>query len=516
MANRSFEMYEYRQVLLRMRQGATDREIGRSGLMGRKKARQVRAIARSAGWLNRAAPLPEDQELAEVFSRRPASSSVSPLSAYDEVIRGWWEQGFQKTTIQGLLKRKYGYTGSYSSVRRYVAALEPPSSKATMHLCFEPGEAVQVDFGRGPRLPDPLSGEPRATWIFVMTLCWSRHQYAEIVWDQTTPTWLACHQRAFRFFGVVPRRVVLDNASCAIVRACRKDPEVQRAYYELAEAYGFKIDPCPPRRPELKGRVESGVKYVKRSFVPGRDFRDLEHANRQLEAWVLEEAGQRIHGTTRDKPLSRFAVEKELLLPLPERAFEPAEWKKLKLCRDAHVRLSNSYYSAPCKHIGERLWVKVTATMVQIFHQHELVATHTRCMQPGQWRSVVDHLPPRARAFLLQTPEWCHEKAETIGPSCRQLIDHLLQDQIVERLPAAKGILRLDQQYGSTRLEAACRRALAYEDPRYRTVQTILSRGLDQLAPPEKAQQTLSDAYTGSGRFTRDTRHLIHSEEIPS
>ena len=510
MANRSFEMYEYRQALLRMRQGATNREIGRSGLMGRKKAGEVRELATALGWLGREVLLPADAELAEVFSRTPSSTAVSPLEAYREPIERWWKLDFQKTTIHGLLRRRYGYTGSYSSVRRFLGRLAPSSAKATMRLSFDPGEAAQVDFGSGPKLPDPVTGELRSTWIFVMTLCWSRHQYAEIVWNQKTPTWLACHQRAFRFFSGVPRRVVLDNAACAITKACRKEPSVQRSYYELAEAYGFRIDTCPPRRPELKGRVESGVKYVKRAFLPGREFRSLADANRQLETWVLEEAGQRIHGTTRERPLTRFAeLEKELLLSLPERAFEPAEWKHLTLRRDGHVGFDGAYYSAPWVHIGERLWVRATATMVQVYKGHELVATHTRCQRPGETRTVTDHLSPEAQAYLRQTPAWCREQAERIGPTCHAVIEQLLAERVVERLPAAKGVLGLEKTYGRARLEAACRRALAFDDPTYRTVHTILRRGLDQVAVLEDAFDGLCDTYTGAGRFTRDTRKLL-------
>jgi len=511
MANRSFEMYEYRQTLLRMRQGSTDREIARSGLMGRKKVRKMREKAKALGWLEREAPLPDNEELAGVLSRQPASTSISPLSVHHEAIEGWLKLGFQMTTIQGLLKRKCRYEGSYSSVRRYVNGLRGPGVKATMRLAFEPGEAAQVDFGSGPKLLDPVSGELCSTWFFIMTLCWSRHQYAEIVWDQKVPTWQASHQRAFRFFGGVPKRVIIDNAACAITRACRIEPAVQRAYYELAEAYGFRIEACPPRRPELKGHVESGVKYAKRSFLPGREFRDLRDANRQLQAWVLEEAGHRVHGTTRERPLTQYAeIEKELMTRLPDRVFEPAEWKHPKLGRDSHLRFDHSNYSAPWVHIGERLWVRATATMVHVFHDHALIASHTRCQRPGETRTVVEHLPPKARAFLLQTPAWCREQAEKVGPTCRMVVDLLLEDRVVERLSAVKGLLRLEKEYGKARLESACRRALAFDDPRYRTVQTILRRGLDQVAILEEAFDGLSDTYTGAGRFTRDTRQQLN------
>lgn len=137
-----------------------------------------------------------------------------------------------------------------------------------------------------------------------MTLCFSRHTYAEIVFDQKTATWLACHRRACEFFGGVPRKMIIDNAKCAITRACYHDPEVQRSYGEMAEGYGFVISPCPPRDPQKKGRVESGVKYVKNSFVPLRTFRSLDDANAQLRQWIMETAGNRIHGTTRQKPLT--------------------------------------------------------------------------------------------------------------------------------------------------------------------------------------------------------------------
>lgn len=503
-------MYEYRQVLLRMRQGASDREIDRAKLMGRKKAGLVRRTAQEKGWLDPSVPLPDDETLAGVFTRSAASSSVSPLEAFREPIESWLEQGIQQTTILNLLRRKHGYAGSYSSVRRFVARLRPTSAHATVRLSYEPGEAVQVDFGKGPDLPDPITGDPRSTWIFVMTLCWSRHQYVEIVWDQKRATWLGCHQRAFRFFGGVPRRVVLDNAKCAITRACRREPEVQRAYYELAEGYGFQLDVCPPRSPQLKGRVESGVKYVKRSFLPGRDLRNRADGNRQLEAWVLGEAGQRIHGTTRQRPLDRFIETEEALLQAhPERAVEPAEWKRLRLARDGHVRFDNSYYSAPWGHIGERLWVRATAAMVQLFHGHTLLATHTRCERPGQKRTVNDHLPPEAQAILRQTPAWCREEAERIGSACRMVVDLLLAERVVDRLPAARGVLGLAKSYGTARVESACRRALTFEDPRFRTIKTILSRGLDQVALIEDAFDGLCETYTGTGRFTRDTRDLL-------
>ncbi len=270
-------MFQYRQVLVRMRQGDSDRDIKRARLMGRPKAAELRAMAIERGWLDGAAPLPEDAEIAAALgAHRRAASTISGLEPRREIVERWFAQGVPGVAIHAVLRREHGFTGSYSAVRRMLAAVRaalPP--EATVRLCFAPAEAAQVDFGTGPVLVDPATGELRRTWCFVMTLCFSRHQYLEFVWDQTVATWLGCHRRGFEWFGAVPERLIIDNPKCAITRACIHDPLVQRAYAECAEGYGFRIDPCPPADPQKKGIVEAGVKYVKGNFVPTRSFRDL-------------------------------------------------------------------------------------------------------------------------------------------------------------------------------------------------------------------------------------------------
>ena len=189
MANRKFEMYEYRQVLIRMRSGETDREMAKAGLMGRRKLGKVRRAAEAVGWLDPTRPLPDDATLAERLRQRSERcSTISLVKPYAEDVRQWWREGIAATTIAAALKRKHGFRGSYSSVRRFVQRLDAQHPEATVILKFAPGEAAQVDFGKGPEIVDPRTGELTGTWIFVMTLAWSRHQYAEFVTDQKTET----------------------------------------------------------------------------------------------------------------------------------------------------------------------------------------------------------------------------------------------------------------------------------------------------------------------------------------
>lgn len=327
MTNRRFEMYHYRQVLTRMRLGESDRQIAASGLMGRRTASGLRKKADQHGWLDPAQALPPNSELFEVLQRPKNQRSLaqSSLEPYRETVEQWWQAGIQGTTIYQALKRKYGYLGSYSAVRRFLRGLSQTHPNVTSLLVFAPGDTAQVDFGKGPEIIDVDTGEIAKTWVFVMVLAWSRHQYVELVRDQSVETWLGCHRRAFEHFNGVPARLLIDNPKCAITKACYYDPKVQRAYADYAEGYDFLIAPCPVADPQKKGRVESGVKYVKNQFMPLRTFRSLVDANQQLKAWVMTEAGNRIHGTTRERPLTRFAeTEQHLLKPLPDSAPECA------------------------------------------------------------------------------------------------------------------------------------------------------------------------------------------------
>jgi len=504
-------MFEYRTVLVRMRQGDSDRTIARARLMGRRKAAQLRALAEEEGWLDKARPLPEDAVLAARLASEPAKGSAvacSSVEPFRTQVLAWHAAGIQGTTIHKALQRNHGYAGSYSAVRRFLQGLEQTPA-ATVILDFAPGDAAQVDFGAGPPIGDEY-GELRKSWVFVMTLCYSRHQYAELIWHQDVETWLECHRRAFAWFGAVPRRIIIDNAKCAITRACYRDPQVQRAYAECAEGYGFKIDPCPPRDPRKKGRVEAGVKYVKRSFLPLREFRSLPDANAQLQRWVLEEAGNRLHGSTRRRPLELFEqTDKPHLLALPDVLPQLAAWAKVKVHRDAHVQFQRALYSVPFRLIGQVLWLKAAAGTVQLFCDQELVATHPRLRRAGQRSTVDDHMPPEALAYKLRDPQWCLQAAERIGPHCRTLVERLFADRVLENLRAVQGVLRLKDKYGAARLEAACLRALAFDNPRYRAVKTILDKGLDQHPSDQQAFDDLADAYTGHGRFSRDTRKLL-------
>jgi len=516
MGRRRIEMFQYRQVLVRLRQGDSEREIARSRLMGRPKARTFRALAASRGWLDPASVLPEDAEIAAAVGQaRRARSTISSAEEHRALVARWDAEGISGAVIHAVLGREHGYTGSYSAVHRLIASIRagrPP--EATVSLTFAPAEAAQVDFGAGPFLFDER-GVRRRTWAFVMTLCYSRHQYVEFVFEQSVATWLGCHRRAFEWFAAVPTRLIIDNPKCAITRACSRDPIVQRAYAECAEGYGFKIDPCPPADPQKKGIVESGVKYVKRNFLALRAFRDLADLNAQVRAWVVQIAGVRVHGTTREAPLERFARERPLMKGLPPIAPDLSVWACAKVHRDCHLQFERSLYSVPFTLIGQRLWLRATDTSIAIYHDHRLVAQHLRARQIGTRRTVHEHLPPEAQAFFLRDRHWCAAQAARIGPACVEMIETLLADRIVERLRAAQGVIALAGRFGEARTELACRRALAHGSPHYRTVKTLLQARPQLLlesiavAATSTAAADAAEPYLREARFARPAHALF-------
>jgi len=504
-------MFQYRQVLVRLRQGDTDRDLARSGLMGRRKVGALRALAEERGWLDPETLLPEEAALAALLkSTKRARSTISSVEPHRALVEQWAAEGVSGVVIHGALHRRHGYNGSYSAVLRMLKAIgrsRPPD--ATVHLTHVPGQAAQVDFGAGPYLDDPLTGKQRRAWAFVMTMCFSRHQYVEFVMDQTIATWLGCHQRAFEWFSGVPEIVTIDNPKCAITKACRFDPIVQRSYAECAEGFNFRIDACPPADPPKKGVVESGVKFVKNNFLPLRTFRDLADLNRQAREWVMQEAFLRTHGTTRKLPLDLFAIEQPLLQALPAIAPDLGIWCRPKLHRDCHVQFEYSYYSAPYTLIGKQLWLRSTDTLVTIYHDCKLVATHLRARERGTWRTVPDHLPPDAQAFFQRDRDWLLTQAGRVGPACSQFIDQLLGDRIMVRLRAAQATLGLGERYGAKQLEAACARALEFDSVYYRTIKNILT-GNFELKPAGTRENTV---YGGAARFVRSAISLFTRSE---
>ena len=488
MSGRRTQVLDIREVLRQVRLGASDRSIVKAMHVSRKTVKKYREWAREQGLLQGELP-PTDQLLALLQATMPAvppppiASAVAP---HRRLVEDWRERGLEVQAIWQKLVKDHHFSGSYAAVWRFIDRLEPHVPEATVRIEVQPGEEAQVDFGYVGKLLDLATGQLRRGWAFVMTLSWSRHQYVEFVFDQTVETWLRLHRNAFAYFQGVPRRVVLDNLKAAIIKASSEDPEVQRSYRDLAEHYNFLISPCRPATPEHKGKVESGVHYVQRNFMTVMEPRDILQANEDVLDWIENWAGQRIHGTTRQKPLLRFReVEQAALLPLPCEPYDLAVWHKPVVGRDCYVNFNRSYYSAPQRLQGHQVWVRGGLNAVGIYDEnHQLVALHPRARQPGERHTILAHLPPEKVPGLTTTRESCAAEAAEIGPHTAEVVQRLLADKPLDRLPSVKRLLKLAKTYSPARLERACLRALQFDDYATGTVRRILDKGLDLASLP--------------------------------
>jgi len=485
-------MNRLRDLINRLRAGESERRIARDMDISRTTVRKYHDLAEPRGYLRPDQTLPDDATLRAAFGPepqpRPVTSTVEP---YQDMVQRLIDQGVEMTAIFQRLRENHGYTGSYSAIRRYVHRVNPHTPEAIVRVHTAPGEELQVDFGSVGPLYDPLQGCRRPAYVFVATLCYSRHQYAELVFDQKTPTWIALHRRAFDSFGGVPQRVVPDNLKPAVLQALVHDPVLGEAYRRMGLHYGFLISPTEPGRPQHKGKVENGVHYVQRNFMAGQEFVDSLVANQHLKVWITDVAGTRVHGTTHQAPLKLFnEYERTALLPLPIEPFTLCEVKPVKVHPDCHVTIAGSFYSVPYRSIGQTLEAYLSEHVVELYQGTTLIATHVRCTEPGQWRTRLDDYPPDKAQYLIRTPNYCRQIAANIGPSTVQVVETLLGERPLDRLRAVQGILRLEETVGRQRLEAACVRAIYYGDVRYRRIRDILNAALDREPLPETQTTT--------------------------
>jgi transposase len=513
MSERRLKLMEIREMIRHIREERSDRQIGKDLGIDRRTVKRYRQWAQEQGLLQN--DLPDHQSLLklldETLPEKMPPQNSSKAEPYRARIEKLLKEKVKVTAIYDRL-REQGYDGSYASVLRLARQIAPkPVETYTRKEC-EPAEEAEIDFGYVGKMLD-AEGKLRKAWAFVMVLGWSRYAYVEFVFDQKVETWLRCHRNALGFFGGVPQRLVIDNLKSGITQAIWDDPHVQMAYRECAEHYGFLILPCRPATPEHKGKVEGGVGYVQGRFMGGKGTLDLVQANRDVRKWCREEAGMRIHGTTKEQPRRRFEeVEKERLKPLPETPYDMAIWKKAKLHRDCHIVFEGSYYSAPFRLVGQSLWVCAGTRQVRLFNEkYELVATHERAARPGTRQTHRDHYPAEKLPGLERTRESCLTQAAELGPAVQQAVEQILADPVLDRVHQAGRLLRLSEKYGCQRLNDACQRALDYGDPAYKTVKGILKQNLDQESQPIPIQLPPAHA------FSRQADELVGAlAEVPT
>lgn len=497
MAKKRLSMRKLKDVLrLKFECGLSNRKIASSCNVARSTVADYLERVQRCGisW-----PLPEgvsDTELERfLFPADPSSRSLKPplpdfLYLHSELKR----KGVTLFLLWQEYKERYseGYQYSWFSnlYREWRGKLD-----VSMRQVHKAGEKTFVDYaGQTMEIVDRLTGEIREAQIFVAVLGASNYTYAEATWTQSLPDWIGSHVRMFEYFEGCSEILIPDNLRSGISKTCRYEPDINPTYAAMASHYGVAVIPARVKKPKDKAKAEIGVQVTERWILArlrNRQFFSLSELNAAIRE-LLEELNnrpfQKIPGTRR----SLFeTIDKPALKPLPSTPFEYAEWKKAKVNIDYHIEVERHYYSVPHSHVKDKVDVRFTSSIVEIFHKGKRIASHVRSFKKGTHTTVREHMPKAHQKCSEWTPSriiaWGEKTGTNVGNIFRKIMANRPHPEQGYR--SCLGIIHLEKGYGSERLEAACKRALRIGSPSYKSVKSILKTGLDK-------QQLLIDEET--------------------
>lgn len=295
--------------------------------------------------------------------------------------------------FQELVSSK-GYRGSYDTVKLFVRPLRAARLQAERALTrFEtpPGVQSQVDWGQA-RVP--FRSGPSVVHLFALTLGFSRRTFYCSSPNERIAQFLDAHERAFEYFGGHTREHLYDRARTVCLPSESGKTRWNSVFKAFADYWGFEPRLCAPYRAQTKGKVESGIKYVKRNFLPGRTFTDQVDFSEQLSEWMATVSDVRIHGTTHERPIDRFAREKDRLIPLSGQPGFQAGMPANRIVADDYlVSFHSNRYSVPFALIGQTVDVLAREGQLQVLHRGAVVASHPLLSGRHQLRILPEHGP---------------------------------------------------------------------------------------------------------------------------
>jgi transposase len=500
MAAERLAMRKTREILrLRFFAGITSsRVIAQAAHCGKTTVNEYLALAKRAGvtsW-EQVADL-DEQALEQLLNGRPPPiSSAKNLPkrnlpdwhAVHEELRNrsvtlalLWSE-YRETNPEG-----YQYSQFAEYYRRWRAKLA-----LVMRQTHRPGEKGFIDFCDGLFLTDRDTGAKIPTELFVGALGASCYTFARATASQELAEWIDVHQKFFNYLGGVPSILVPDNLKSGVKTPDRYEPEINPTYQEMAEHYGTCVIPARVRKPRDKAKAENAVLQAQRwilAVLRHRTFFTLTDMNAAIAECLEKLNTKQMRGYGKSRKELFETLDKPALKRLPEAPYEYAEWKKVRLGLDYHVRFDDHFYSAPYQLYREELWCRATIRTVEIYFKHKRTASHLRsCVRFGK-TTVKEHMPSHHREYADWTPERIIRWAATIGPFTAEVVAKMIEQKPHPELAyqSAIGIIRCSEKFGVGRTERASEKALRIGSPAYQTIKTMLKNRMEDLEPA-KAQ----------------------------
>lgn len=355
--------------------------------------------------------------------------------------------------------RRRGYVGGYTILKEFVRSIRVAEPRAFLRLETQPGEFAQVDWANVGTIQ--VGNAKRKLSCFVMVLSYSRMMYLEFTLSQCLEDFLAAHVNAFKAFGGVPKKINYDNLKTVVLSRVGSEIRFHPGFMDFAGACLFEPVPCNVRAGWEKGKVESGIKYVRSAFLAGRPGVNLPALRADGARWLAEEANARIHGTTRERPLDRFEAERPLLQGLPAADYDCRIVRTVGASSQGLVQFETNRYTVPYAKARRTLTLKATGQTVCVYDGADLAATHARSYEKYR---VIENPAHYAGLLAKRTKARAAKRVESflaLGPECEGYLKGLVAAELHLASHLDK-ILELAREHGKTEVLEALRRALAY------------------------------------------------------
>ena len=496
-------MTKYREILRLHALGLSQQNIADSCSVSKKT---VNRVLRKADELNITWPLDAndiDAVLAEkLFPSAKLVTSNKRMPDYNYIRKELLRNGVSKKLLWTEYMEDCRENGEeplmYSQFCYYIQQDEQ-KRRATMHINRKPGEQIEVDWAGDPAIIiDPDTGELIKTYIFVGVMTYSLYAYAEAFVDMKQKSWINAHIHMYEYFGGVAKILVPDNCKTAVIHNNSwNDQVINETYHDMAEHYGTAIIPARVRTPKDKPNAEGTVGNISTwitAALRDEQFFSIAELNQAIRN-KLELFNQRPFQKKEGSRLSLFlGEEKPLLAPLPATRFELCDWKTATVQFNYHISVDGMLYSVPYEYIKRKVDVRVTDTTIEIFYNHNRIASHPRLKgRPGQYSTITSHMPEDHQKYLEWNGDRFRKWAERIGINTYSVVNALLTSKSVEQQAyrGCMGLLKLSERYSETLLEAACKKALSYtSSPSYKSIKNIIVTGLEKLDPEKSESQS--------------------------
>lgn len=520
MSYRELEMVEIKEVLLRLAHRERKRAISRALGVHRRTINRYLKLCRVLGVEpcrdgaesitdGLVEKIREKDKQHDCILHTPTALLLLPLETR---IEEQVESGLKGSKIFQLVRRD-GVCVSEASFYRFLRTHCSAwlRSKVTVRLPeTQPGDYAQCDFGRLGKVFDEESKRTRVVYAFIMTLCFSRHQYAYVSFRQDLETVIKGCEAGFRYFGGVPARLIFDNLKPVINDADRYTPVINAGFLEYAQFRGFIVDPCVPGHAKGKPQVERAVSYLRGNFFTGETFLNLADLQSRLSDWCTNTAGRRLHRTTYQIPLEVFeTIENKHLLPFEDKRYDIPTYAECKVHPDHHISFCKSLYSVPTQYLGKKVLVRGDSILVRIYHNGKVVKVHNR-MPAGKRSTDFKDYPSELTPYVTRSPEYQIQEGFKKDPAIGKYIETMLSGSYPwHRLRTAQKILRLPDKYGIRNVALACERFQMYGVFDVGRLERMLQKGLSQLSPKQPLQLKLPIS-TKPPRFEREASSFNH------